>query len=78
MIISDHMDPVQSQLDGKYYDSKSTLRATYRTAGVREVGNDVATARKAPARPDRESLRDSVGEAIHRAGLSPDESLEAG
>jgi hypothetical protein len=39
-IMSDTMDPVQSQLDGKLYDSKSALRATYRAAGCVEVGND--------------------------------------
>jgi hypothetical protein len=37
---SDVMDPVQSQRDGRMYDSKSALRRTYREAGVTEVGND--------------------------------------
>lgn len=41
-IASDIMEPVQSQLDGKLYDSKSALRSTYRQAGVIEIGNDPA------------------------------------
>ncbi|QQO30731.1 hypothetical protein JJC00_18780 [Bradyrhizobium diazoefficiens] len=39
-IASDVMEPVQSMLDGKLYDSKSALRSTYRQAGVTEIGND--------------------------------------
>lgn len=39
-IIGDVMEPVQSMLDGKYYTSKSALRATYKKAGCVEVGND--------------------------------------
>lgn len=42
MLNLDTMDPVQSQVDGKLYDSKATLRATYKAAGVVEVGNDQA------------------------------------
>lgn len=50
-LASDVMAPVQSQLDGKIYDSKSALRATYRAAGVTEVGNDPARLRKPKRRP---------------------------
>lgn len=39
-INTDTIDPVQSQLDGKMYDSKSALRATYKAAGYLEVGNE--------------------------------------
>jgi len=39
-IIGDTMEPTQSMLDGKVYTSKSRLRATYKAAGVVEVGND--------------------------------------
>ena len=39
-IITDTMAPVQSMLDGRMYDSKRALRATYKAAGVVEVGND--------------------------------------
>lgn len=76
-IISDGMAPVKSMLDGKTYDSKSALRRTYRDAGVKEVGNDVATERKPPPSPvDRRQVRASVGKALAKAGLSPDEKLE--
>lgn len=40
MVIRDTMDPIQSQLDGKYYDSKRKLRQTYREGGVVEVGDE--------------------------------------
>ncbi|UPK02389.1 hypothetical protein [Bradyrhizobium sp. 170] len=45
------MDPVQSQLDGRMYDSKSALRATYRATGVTEVGNDPVRLRKFKRKP---------------------------
>jgi hypothetical protein len=67
MVIVDTMDPVQSQLDGKLYDSKAALRATYRRAGVVEVGNDPQ--RMAPfkkKRPDRKAIVTSVEKAIAR------------
>lgn len=70
-IISDCMDPVQSQLDGKFYDSKSTLRRTYQQAGVVELGNDssvIAPKRKKPTF-DRQGVRASVAKAFSRAGL---------
>jgi hypothetical protein len=40
MLTLDTMDPVQSQTNGKMYDSKAALRAEYKRAGVVEVGND--------------------------------------
>jgi hypothetical protein len=44
-VISDAMHGgVRSMLDGKEYDSKSALRASYRAAGVEEMGNDAPTA----------------------------------
>lgn len=45
MLALDTMDPVQSMVDGKTYDSKSSLRGTYKAAGVTEVGNDPARLR---------------------------------
>lgn len=67
MITSDTMAPVQSMLDGKLYDSKSTLRLTYRAAGMVEVGNDPARLRprKRPA-PDIKAIKDSVHKAKAR------------
>lgn len=42
MVIVDTMPPVQSQVDGKMYDSKAAIRASYKAAGVIEIGNDPA------------------------------------
>lgn len=69
-IASDVMEPVQSMHDGKMYDSKSKIRASYRAAGVTEVGNDPAIFRKnKPVGPDRNAIRASIGKAFSRAGL---------
>uniref|UniRef100_E6VFM0 Uncharacterized protein n=1 Tax=Rhodopseudomonas palustris (strain DX-1) TaxID=652103 RepID=E6VFM0_RHOPX len=63
-IASDVMEPVQSQLDGKIYDSKSALRRTYRAAGVIEVGNDPA--RLKPRK--RQKVDDkAIAEAVDKA-----------
>lgn len=71
MLIRDEMDPVQSQLDGKMYDSKSSLRRTYKAAGVNEVGNDLpATPPPAPRKSvKRNEVEASVGKALSRAGF---------
>jgi hypothetical protein len=72
MIITDTMDPVQSQLDGKMYDSKAALRSTYRAAGVIEVGNDSSVTDPKPfkrPKPKREDIKASVNKAFSRAGL---------
>lgn len=50
MIISDTIGAVQSQLTGKFYDSKSSLRKEYKAHGVREMGNDKQEI-KAPSKP---------------------------
>lgn len=65
--VTDCMAPVQSQLDGKLYDSKSALRATYKAAGVTEVGNDPARLRKrARTLPDKQGIRDSIKKAFEK------------
>jgi hypothetical protein len=70
MVIGDTMEPVQSMLDGKMYDSKARLRATYRAAGVTEVGNDPAILRKGPKpKPDRQAIKAAIGKAFSRAGF---------
>ena len=72
MLSLDTMDPVQSQLDGKMYDSKSRLRATYKAAGMVEVGNDSSVTDPKPyKRPKvkREDVKASVDKAFSRAGL---------
>jgi hypothetical protein len=69
--MSDAMQPVQSQLDGRIYDSKSKLRRTYRDAGVVEVGNDSSVTdpkRKVP-KVDRQAIKASVSKAFSQAGL---------
>ena len=68
-VITDSMPPVQSQLDGKMYDSKSALRRTYRQAGVIEVGNDPQRFKKTVrerAKPDRKAIKNAVDRAIAR------------
>ena len=45
-LIRDQIDPLQSMLDGRLYESKSELRASYKAAGVREIGNDIDAAVK--------------------------------
>lgn len=72
MIISDTMEPVQSQLDGKFYDSKAALRSTYRAAGVVEVGNDSSALDPKPfkkPKPKREEIKAAVNKAFSRVGL---------
>lgn len=68
-LMADGMEPVQSMLDGKMYDSKSQLRSTYRAAGVTEVGNDVVTERAPVKRPSRQGVKAAVGRAWSKAGL---------
>jgi hypothetical protein len=73
MIALDTMDAVQSQLDGKMYDSKAALRATYKQAGVVEVGNDSSVLEPKPfkkPKSDRKAIRETVGKALNRAGIS--------
>ena len=72
MIITDTMAPVQSQLDGKMYESKSALRATYRAAGVIEVGTDSSVTDPKPfkrPKPKRDDIKASINKAFSRAGL---------
>lgn len=71
-VMTDTMAPVQSMLDGKLYDSKANLRATYKAAGVTEVGNDssvMAPKPRAMPTPDRTKIRASVEQAFSKAGL---------
>lgn len=66
-IASDVMDPVQSMLDGKIYDSKARLRRTYKDAGMIEVGNDPARLRPMPKpKPDRKAIRQALEKAEAR------------
>jgi hypothetical protein len=68
-VITDAMAPVQSQLDGKMYDSKAALRRTYKQAGVIEVGNDSQRFAKTvseQAKPNAKSIKDTVHRAVAR------------
>lgn len=67
-VIADTMDPVRSMLDGRYYDSKSTLRRTYREGGVIEVGNDVPT-KQPPKKHDRQGVKAAVHRAFSQVGF---------
>lgn len=66
-IASDIMEPVQSQVDGKIYDSKSAIRASYRATGHEEVGNDPARLRKfVRPKTDRRKIKETVERAKAR------------
>ena len=72
MFIKDCMDPVQSMVDGKMYDSKATLRASYKAHGVTEVGNDSSIMNpKPPPKPksNKAAVKASLAKAFSRAGL---------
>ncbi|WP_427351146.1 hypothetical protein [Erwinia amylovora] len=64
MLSIDTMEPVQSMLDGKMYDSKSALRRTYKVAGMVEVGNDPSrlTPFQKP-KTDRKAIRRAIDKA---------------
>ena len=66
-LMSDSMPPVQSQVDGRMYDSKSAIRASYRAHGVEEIGNDPARL-KPFVRPktDRREIKQTVEKAVAR------------
>jgi hypothetical protein len=70
--LRDGMDPVQSMATGKFYDSKSAIRAEYKALGLTEVGNDSSVLNPKPfqkPRPDRTQIKAAVGKAFSRAGL---------
>ena len=64
----DRIEPVQSQADGKMYDSLSALRKTYRADGnpqgisYQEVGNEDLTKMPTPVRDPKKAM-----DAIERA-----------
>ena len=67
MIIVDTMDEVQSQATGKWYTSKSALRAEYKRLGMVEVGNDPARFRKKERpKPDFKAIKDQIEKAEAR------------
>lgn len=52
MVISDTMDAVRSMADGKYHDSKSHLRKTYKDRGYTEIGNEAPRTNAPVERPN--------------------------
>lgn len=78
MVMSDGVGGVrgvQSQVDGRYYDSKASLRRHYRDSGVIEVGNEVPKTRFFHGSKPMEDpqaarkRREAIGRAMSRAGL---------
>lgn len=66
MVISDTQPALQSQTDGKIYDSKSEMRKEYRRAGVVEVGNERAPY-KVKTKDDRKKQREKIKGALYKA-----------
>ena len=64
-VLSDYMDPVQSQATGRWHDSKAAIRAEYRATGHIEKGNDKRAPWKMPRTP-RAVIRDAVRKAAAR------------
>lgn len=66
-VVSDVMDPVRSQGNGRTYDSKSQIREHYRRDGFVEVGNDPARLRlKKKPKIDGAKIMESVDKAMAR------------
>ena len=70
MLIRDFHEPVQSMADGKYYNSKSSLRNSYKAennpSGTNfiEVGNEDISKFTPPPKLDRKANREAVERAI--------------
>lgn len=64
-IASDCMEAVQSQVSGKWYESKSALRAEYKATGHIEKGNDKRAPWKMP-RTSPAQVRETVRKARAR------------
>lgn len=75
-VICDGMDAVQSQVDGRIYDSKSAIRAHYKQAGVIEVGNEPIRTPPKP-KPNHEKNREAVHRAFAAVDTMSDESCRA-
>lgn len=69
MLLRDSMEPVQSMLDGKMYDSKAALRATYKAAGVVETGSELPKPRP-KYKTDRKAIKAAVRRAASKVGFS--------
>jgi hypothetical protein len=69
--ITDNVGEVVGQHDGKVYDSKSALRASYKAMGMVEIGNDPIPPTEAKKPP---VTRDDVAEAVSmvKQGYKPE------
>lgn len=72
-VICDTMPHIQGQHDGKWYDSKRALRASYQPSGNKEgvkyleLGNDPAMYRpRQKPKPDKKGIRDSIEKGLAR------------
>ena len=68
MVISDQIE-IKSMVDGQTYTCKAALRQSYRAKGYVEVGNEQMKP-AAKVKPDRKAIRNSVGKALNRVGIS--------
>ncbi len=70
MVITDGMEPVRSMTNGRIYDSKSSIRAEYRRAGVIECGTDTPMTKP---KPDKAALKKArkaaLGKALSQMGF---------
>lgn len=67
MVISDHIEPTQSMADGRYYESKSAIRAATKRGGFVEVGNDTSWKKpRARSKPDRKQIKETLEKATAR------------
>lgn len=68
--VCDTQDALQSQADGKWYTSKSAMRASYKAdnnphgVNFTEVGNEDLTRFTPPPKLDRKANRDAIERAI--------------
>lgn len=84
MIITDSLGfrGVQSQIDGRHYDSKSQLRRHYRNEGFIEVGNDVPKGRFVHGKPPadeyavKRDIDKAVGQAAAKVETMSDETIK--
>lgn len=68
-IIGDVMEPVQSMASGKYYESKSAIRAEYKRLGMVEIGNDPSRLKlrdRKAKKPDLKAIKTTLDKAAAR------------
>jgi hypothetical protein len=68
MLIRDTMDPIQGQMDGKLYDSKSAYNRAVRDAGCVVVGNEKMEG--APPNFDPSPAEADVKQAMDQLGIT--------